>query len=91
MAFKQQKLAILKLVSDARLTALCSDRRATAEHAGVEASHNEWDSHNPDDGVGGMSCNPYHPERSKARMEEARKYHKFMQEVHNLAVETFVE
>lgn len=85
------KKTILKLVNDARLSALRADRRATAELAAHEAGHKVWKEENPEDGIGGMSGNPYNPDRRKEWADDARAHHKYMDEVYQFAVTTFVE
>lgn len=87
---KTSKSIILKLVRDAQLNAMRTDRRATADHAAAEAGHKVWDKSNPEDGVGGISMNPYNVINAEKRMQEARAHHNTMTEAYNYAVNTFI-
>lgn len=64
---------------------------AIAEHAAHLAGANVWDEHNPDDGCGGMSMNPYRPGQKGDRELDARNYFDTMKRVHKLAIDTFLE
>lgn len=61
-----------------------------AERAAVIAGARVWDQHNPEDGVGGISGNPYKVEAAKEAAEEASQRLSEIQEVLDFAVETFL-
>lgn len=87
------KTIILKLVNDALTRAVQEDRRATADHAAAEAGHKVWDRANPEDGVGGISVNPYSADNvihTEERMQLARANHDTMRTVYEYAVATFI-
>ena len=87
---KTSKTIILKLVRDALFRAMQADRRATADHAAAEAGHKVWDQSNPEDGVGGISGNPYNVVAAENRMQEARANHDTMRTAYGYAVSTFI-
>lgn len=66
-------------------------RTAIAEHAGAIAFANAWDQYNSDDGVGGMSQNPYRIGQAEEREVAARNYLATIRDAYNLSVDTFVE
>lgn len=86
----QSRRIILKLVRDALTTAMRQDRQATADHAATQTGHRIWNEYTPEDGIGGISQNPYNIESAKERMEQTRKHHKVMQAAYDHAVDTFV-
>lgn len=87
---KTSKTTILKLVNDAFIRAMREDRRATADHAAAEAGHKVWDQSNPEDGVGGISMNPYNVINAETKMQLARAHHNEMREAYVYAVGTFI-
>ena len=86
----QSRQTILHLVQHALSTAMQQDRRATADHAATQTGCRIWDEYNSEDGIGGISQNPYNIESAKERMEQTRKHHKVMQAAYDHAVDTFI-
>lgn len=70
--------------------AVAAYRKAHADHVGMIVSANAWDDHNPDDGVGGMSQNPYNTDISSDKDISARKNYEKLREAYNFAVGTFL-
>lgn len=65
-------------------------RHAHAEHMGTVAAANAWDDSNPDDGVGGMSANPYNINAASDKEQRCRLYSDQMREAYEFAVDTFI-
>lgn len=65
---------------------------AVSERAAIIAAANTWDDFNKEDGIGGMSQNPYSPQltRLDTREIDARNYYDLVKEAHDLAVYTFI-
>lgn len=66
-------------------------RKASADHAGAIAASNVWDDNNPDDGVGGMSSNPYNPDRAGVRELDARAAMEKAKHAYQHTIDTFLE
>ncbi len=65
--------------------------KVVAERAAKIASANIWDDLHPEDGVGGISMNPYADlSRIDQREIESRNAMARMQQAYNLAVDTFL-
>lgn len=64
---------------------------AACQRAGSEAAKKAWDEFNPDDGVGGISGCPHHPERAREIELKARARHDELKEALKHATDTFVE
>ena len=79
---------ILRLVADDEGRKRLAMVRAEADFAGAQAASAEWDRHNPDDGVGGMSGNPYRA--SEASVTAARTDYEAAREAMEFATVTFV-
>ena len=62
-----------------------------AEHIGIVASANAWDEHNPDDGVGGMSQNPYNIQIASSKDIASRIRVEKVREAYNFAIDTFLD
>lgn len=52
--------------------------------AAAKAGYKEWHKNNPDDGVGGISGCPYHPESAEEAVVKAREYLDITTEAYNL-------
>lgn len=59
--------------------------------AEVTAARKVWEKHNPDDGVGGMSTNPYNPKHAEGRVQMTKDFLGDIEAAYNLAVDTFLE
>lgn len=79
---------ILGLCSDDESRKRLAMLRAEADFAGARAASEVWNSHNPDDGVGGMSSNPYR--MSDNAVVAARLEYAAAREAMELATVTFV-
>ena len=66
-------------------------RNAYATRIGMDAAANAWDDSNPDNGVGGMSQNPYSSDQWSKREEAAKLYAAQMREAYEFAVDTFLK
>lgn len=85
---KQERIVALLRVEYHRASE--AYRKAHAEHAGAIAAANTWDQHNRDDGVGGVSRNPYNVQTASENDERARVYAAQMREAYEFAVDTFI-
>ena len=85
---KQRIVAILRAEYERASEA---SRKAHAERVGMDAAANAWDDSNPDNGVGGMSQNPYSSDQWSKREEEAKLYAAQMREAYEFAVDTFLK
>lgn len=86
MTSRECKQTILKILNDARLNALRSDRRATAAHAAEVVGHDVWHKVYPD-----VSGCPYDVRRAEVQMGLSRTGHKRMQEIYQFAIDTFID
>jgi hypothetical protein len=66
-------------------------RHAHADRVATDAAANAWDQFNPEDGVGGMSTNPYNANAASRREEEAKIHAAHMKDAYEYAVDTFIE
>ncbi len=87
----EMKKMILRVVDDARLAAMRSDRRAQADLAAAEAGKKAWDRANPDDGVGCFSGCPYNPETRRDTAADARINHTMLDDTYRYAIEVFLD
>ena len=78
---------VINLVRETRNRALDRYQRAMCDLAAAEAAKKVWVQQNPDDGVGGMSSCPYHPEREEKTMESAKFNYETLEETLTYVVE----
>lgn len=58
--------------------------------AATKASHAVWDQHNPQDGVGGPSMNPYNVSIAIEQLVKTDEALRVAREAHDLVVKTFL-
>lgn len=61
---------LIRIVRQMEITAISAEVKGRAEQAGRAASASVWQEANPDDGVGGMSCNPYREREYDGKTQE---------------------
>lgn len=88
MNAKQRIVAILRREYEQAVT---NYRLAHAQHIGIVGAANTWDECNPDDGVGGMSQNPFNITAESNKDNAARIHAENMKEAYDLAVDTFLK
>lgn len=84
------KQVIVNLVRREYDRALEEYKKAIAERAGCIASANAWNEFNKDDGIGGISMNPYNLNAADQKEERARVFVGQMKQAYELAVDTFL-
>lgn len=85
------KQLIVNLIRAEYERAIENYRRLYAEYTGILAAYNTWAEFNEDDGVGGMSCNPYNVCNADKKANEARIHQDKMKDAYKLAVDTFLK
>lgn len=85
---KKLIVALVRAHYESRVEEFC---KASADHAGAIAAANVWDDCNPDDGVGGMSSNPYNPDRAATRQLNAQTAMDKAKGAYQLTIDTFLE
>jgi hypothetical protein len=86
---KQQR--IVKLVRAAYERAHGDHKRADSERAAAHAGAKAWDKYNDQDGIGGLSLNPYNLNRADEAAIAAGNYLADIREAYEYAVDTFLE
>lgn len=63
---------------------------ARASYAGTEAASSVWMSHNSEDGIGGISQNPYNVPQARERAQKAALQADQARQAYDFAVDTFL-
>lgn len=90
LAMTTPRQIIVNLVNREYLLSQERYRQASIDHAAMIASANTWDDFNENDGVGGMSQNPYRVDTAEQNLERARIYMNNIRSAYELAVSTFI-
>jgi len=86
---KQQR--IVKLVRAAYEQAHEAHKKADVERAAAYAGSSAWDDYHDDDGVGGLSLNPFNLNRVDDAAMATRNHLTNMREAYEYTVDTFLE